>query len=87
MLALRHAARQVDAVELDPNVPELLRGEFHDFVGGLYDRPEVRVHHAEARAFVQAAHGTWDVIDLSLVCIPGSEARRLAAEQPELALR
>jgi hypothetical protein len=67
LLALRHAARQVDAVELDPNVPALLRGKFHDFAGGLYDRPDVRVHRAEARAFVQAAHGTWDVIDLSLV--------------------
>ncbi|WP_051979463.1 hypothetical protein [Edaphobacter aggregans] len=67
LLALRHAARQVDAVELNPNVPELLRGDFQDFAGGLYDRPEVRVHRAEARAFVQAARGTWDVIDLSLV--------------------
>jgi len=67
LLALRHAARQVDAVELDPNVPALLRGRFRDFAGGLYDRPDVRVHRAEARAFVQAAHGTWDVIDLSLV--------------------
>jgi spermidine synthase len=67
LLALRHAARQVDAVELDPNVPKLLRGEFRDFAGGLYDRPDVRVHRAEARAFVQAAHETWDVIDLSLV--------------------
>jgi spermidine synthase len=67
LLALRHAARQVDAVELNPNVPELLRGEFRDFAGGLYDRPEVRVHRAEARAFVQAAREAWDVIDLSLV--------------------
>jgi spermidine synthase len=67
LLALRHAARHVDAVELDPSIPVLLRGEFHDFAGGLYDRPEVRVHRAEARAFVQAAHGTWDVIDLSLI--------------------
>jgi hypothetical protein len=67
LLALRHAVRQVDAVELDPNVLELLRGEFREFAGGLYDRPEVRVHRAEARAFVQRAHETWDVIDLSLV--------------------
>ena len=67
LLALRHAARHVDAVELNPNVPELLRGEFRDFAGGLYDRPEVRIHRADARAFVQAAQGTWDVIDLSLV--------------------
>ncbi len=67
LLALRHAARQVDAVELDPNVLQLLRGEFRDFAGGLYDRPDVRVHRADARAFVQAAHEKWNVIDLSLV--------------------
>lgn len=67
LLALRHAAWQVDAVELDPNVPQLLRGEFRDFAGGLYDRPEVRLHRADARAFVQAAHENWNVIDLSLV--------------------
>lgn len=66
LLALRHGARQVDAVEVDPNVPELLHGQFHDFVGGLYDRPEVRVHLAEARAFVQASHTNWDVIYLPL---------------------
>jgi SAM-dependent methyltransferase len=67
LLALRHAARQVDAVELDPNVLELLREEFRDLAGRLYDRPEVRVHRAEARAFVQRAREAWDVIDLSLV--------------------
>jgi hypothetical protein len=67
LLALRHAARQVDAIELDPNVPQLLRGEFRDFAGGLYDRPEVRIHRADARAFVQAAHENWNIIDLSLV--------------------
>jgi SAM-dependent methyltransferase len=67
LLALRHAARQVDAVELDPNVPQLLRGQFREFAGGLYDRPDVRLHRADARAFVQAAHENWNIIDLSLV--------------------
>jgi SAM-dependent methyltransferase len=67
LLALRHGAREVDAVELNPNIPELLHGRFRDFAGGLYDRPEVRVHRADARAFVQTARETWDLIDLSLV--------------------
>src|ERR1700751_4051347 len=67
LLALRHAAREVDAVELNPDVPELLRGEFHHFAGGLYEKPEVRLHRADARAFVQSARKKWDVIDLSLV--------------------
>ena len=67
LLALRHHARQVDAVELNPDVPELLHGAFRDFAGGIYDRPDVRLHRAEARAFVQAASQSWDVIDLSTV--------------------
>ena len=67
LLALRHGVWQVDAVELDPNVPQLLRSKFRAFAGGLYDRPEIRLHRVDARAFVQAAHQNWDVIDLSLV--------------------
>jgi len=67
LLALRHGAWQVDAVELDPNVPRLLRGEFRAFAGGLYDLPQVRLHRADARAFVQAADENWNVIDLSLI--------------------
>ena len=67
LLALRHGARQVDAVELDANVVRLLGETFRDFSGALYDRPGVRVHRAEARAFVEAAPTGWDVIDISLV--------------------
>jgi len=67
LLALRHHARQVDAVELNPDVPELLHGAFRDFAGGIYDRPDVRLHRTEARTFVQAASGSWDVIDVSPV--------------------
>lgn len=67
LLALRHGARQVDAVELDANVVRLLRETFRDFSGALYDRPEVHVHRAEGRAFLEAAPTQWDVIDISLV--------------------
>ena len=67
LLALRHRARHVDAVELNRDVLVLLRGEYRNFAGALYDRPEVRVHPTEARAFVQAARESWDIIDLSLV--------------------
>jgi len=66
LLALRHGARQVDVVELNHNVLDLLHGKFRNFSGGLYDRPEVRVHRAEARAFVQSSRESWDVLDLSL---------------------
>jgi SAM-dependent methyltransferase len=79
LLALRHGAQQVDAVELNPNVPQLLRSEFRDFAGGLYDRPEVRFHRAEARAFVQTARGSWDIIDLTLLDSFAGSAMGLSA--------
>lgn len=67
LLALRHGAQRVDAVEVDANVVRLLREAFRDFSGGLYDRPDVHVHVAEGRAFLESAPAQWDVIDISLV--------------------
>lgn len=67
LLALRHGARHVDAVELDPNVVRLLRENFHQFSGGLYDRTDVHVHVAEGRAFLESSEEQWDVLDISLV--------------------
>ncbi|HXY52640.1 MAG TPA: hypothetical protein VEI01_24560 [Terriglobales bacterium] len=67
LLALRHGAQRVDAVELDANVIGLLRETFRDFSGAFYDRPDVQVHLAEGRAFLEATPTQWDVIDISLV--------------------
>lgn len=79
LLALRHGARRVDAVELDPNVVQLLRNEFRKFSGAIYERPEVLVHVADGRAFLEAAHTQWDVIDISLVDSFASAAVGLGA--------
>lgn len=46
---------------------QLLRDTFREFSGGLYERPEVRVHVADGRAFLEAARSQWNVIDISLV--------------------
>jgi hypothetical protein len=67
LLALRHGAQQVDAVELDRDVVRLFREDFRTFSGGLYDRADVHVDIAEARTFVESARQQWDVIDISLV--------------------
>ena len=55
LLALYHGARPIDAVELNPQLVELVRGRYAEFAGDLYERPEVRVHIGEARGFVAAA--------------------------------
>jgi SAM-dependent methyltransferase len=67
LLALRHGARHVDAIELDPNVVRLLREALRQFSGALFDRADVHVHVAEGRAFLESVDEHWDVIDISLV--------------------
>jgi hypothetical protein len=65
--ALFHHVTRVDAVELDPNLVRLLRGDFREFSGRLFDRPEVRVHVGDARGFVARSRERYDLMQLSLV--------------------
>ncbi len=67
LTALRHGARPIQAVELDPNVIGLMRGRLGDWSGQLYDLPDVRVYRAEARAFVESSTDQFRLIELSLV--------------------
>ena len=65
--ALHHGAAHVDAVELDPKLVGLVREEFSDFAGGVYDREDVTVHIAEARSFVEGSSRRWDLIQVALL--------------------
>ena len=60
--ALAHGAARVHALEPNPDILELLRGEGAAFAGGLYARAEVTLQLADARGFLSAAEGRWDLI-------------------------
>lgn len=62
-----HQAARIDAVELNAQMTGLVKGPYGDFAGHLYERPEVRVHTAEARGFVAASPETYDLIQLALL--------------------
>ncbi len=59
-----HGARRVDAVERNPHVLALAREPYADFSGGVYDAEGVRVHVADARAFVATRADRYDLIQL-----------------------
>jgi spermidine synthase len=67
LLALYHRAPRIDVVELNPQMTTLVRKNFADFAGHLYDRPEVRVHLAEGRGFVAGSSQRYDIIHLPLL--------------------
>ncbi|WP_246777150.1 SAM-dependent methyltransferase [Microvirga sp. VF16] len=65
--ALYYDATHVDAVELNPDLIDLVRRPFSALAGGLYQREGVTVHIAEARSFVEASGQRWDLIQLALL--------------------
>ncbi len=67
LLARYHGARAIDAVELNPQMVDLVRRTYADFAGRIYDLPEVRVHVAEARGFMARSPERYDLIHVALL--------------------
>ena len=77
--AVYHGAASIDAVELNPQIVDLVRRDFAAFAGDLYGRADVRVHVAEARSFVARGSGSYDVIQVPLLDAFGASAAGLQA--------
>jgi SAM-dependent methyltransferase len=65
--ALYHGAGRVDAVELNPQIAQLVNAEFGDFTGELYNLPGVKVYSREARGFVTSSRQAYDLIQVALL--------------------
>jgi hypothetical protein len=72
-------ARDIDAVELNPQVTALVRDDYADYTGHLYQRPNVHIHTAEARGFIGSRPADYDLIQLSLLGSPGASSAGLYA--------
>ncbi len=67
LLARFHRAAAIDAIELNPQTVALVRDDFADFAGHLYQSPGLRVTVAEARRFVTTSRELYDLIQISLL--------------------
>ncbi|MEW8316066.1 MAG: spermidine synthase [Candidatus Thiodiazotropha endolucinida] len=67
LLARHHQVKSVDALELNPQLVELLRHDYKEFAGEIYDNPYTRLHIAEARDFLGQSDKKYDLIQLALV--------------------
>jgi spermidine synthase/MFS family permease len=64
LLALLSNAPEITAVEIDPRVVSLIRENFGEFSGGLYDRPEVTAVIAEGREFLESSREPYNLIQI-----------------------
>ncbi|HSV59580.1 MAG TPA: SAM-dependent methyltransferase [Variovorax sp.] len=61
-----HGASRIDAVELNPQVVDLVRNRFGHASGGVYGKL-AQVHVAEARGFIAASRERYDLIQVALL--------------------
>lgn len=60
-------ARQIDAVEVDPNLVSLVRDTYADYSGGLYSAANVNLVTAEARGYIGRSQEAYDLIQVALL--------------------
>jgi hypothetical protein len=62
--ALMYGASDIDTVEMVGTVVDLATGPYADYIGGIFQRPEVHPHVGEGRSFLRASSKTYDVIQV-----------------------
>ncbi|MDO9046426.1 MAG: SAM-dependent methyltransferase [Methylobacter sp.] len=72
-----HAIKRIDAVELNPQIIDLVQRKYADFAGYLYSIAHVNVHIDEARGYLAATDKTYDLINISLLDAFGASAAGL----------
>jgi spermidine synthase len=60
--ALHFGARQIDAVELNPETADLLRGRFAEYSGNLTRQPGVSYIVGDGRSYLARSHDRYDMI-------------------------
>lgn len=72
--ALAHGAKEVTAVEMNPQMVDLVARQSKTLSGGPYGDPRVRVVKSEARRFVAESAQRYDLIQIALVDSFGAAA-------------
>lgn len=72
-----HAIKHIDAVELNPQVIDLVQRKYAAFAGDVYFGDTINIHIDEARGYLAANDKTYDLINLSLLDAFGASAAGL----------
>ncbi len=65
--ALYQESREIEAIEMNPLVIDLMKEDFAEYSGQLYDRPEVTILPGEGRSVLKSINHDFDLIQISLV--------------------
>jgi hypothetical protein len=74
LTALRHGAKDVEAVESNPSVIQLFKEDLSSFSGNLYGLEGVTVWQSESRSFLRRSKKRYDLIHMSLSDVLGASS-------------
>ncbi len=67
LTALYHQASSIEALEVNPQVINLVQTEYGDFSNWLYSLPQIKPIVAEGRGFIQSRKKKYDLIQIALL--------------------
>jgi SAM-dependent methyltransferase len=67
LTALLFNAQQIIGVELNPIVVDLVKNQYAEYTGNIYNRDNVTIHVDDARTYLAANPGQFDIIQASLI--------------------
>ena len=62
-----HQVKKIDGVELNQQMIQLVKNNFAQFTGNLFQQPGVTIYHNEVRDFLRSKPRRYDLIQLALV--------------------
>lgn len=65
--ALYQGSKEIEAIEMNPLIIDLMKEDFAEYSGQLYDRPEVTILPGEGRSVLKSIDHDFDLIQISLV--------------------
>ena len=65
--AIYHESKKIEVIELNPIVIDLMKEQYDNYSGQLFNRPEVTILQGEARSVLKNIDNDFDLIQLSLI--------------------
>jgi spermidine synthase len=67
LTALAFKQRAITGIEVNPIIIDLLKNQYNEFSGQLYNNPKVKLINAEARSFAAQSKDKFDIIQIPLI--------------------
>ncbi|HEX8090963.1 MAG TPA: hypothetical protein VF762_19050, partial [Blastocatellia bacterium] len=65
MMSLFHGAKKVTAVDVNTAMINMVREDYADYIGHLFDNPKVHLVNDEGRSYLKRSNDNYDIIQLS----------------------